>query len=472
VVTYDSTRDEGEPWGAGLGCNGIVDVLLEDGARNDALAFARACFDAETAGTLVTVLGGMGAPVGARVAVGPTVELARPVDDPIVRAALARAASGAPGVVEVAGVTALVEPIAPSPQLFVLGSAHDAVPLVALARSAGFRVTVADRAVREPWRFADPGGSPRIVSTGGAPDALAARIDAALDAYVVIMHHELAADRAALAMAIGSRARYVGVLGPARRTRELLESVGRRGDPRVHAPIGLDVGAETPEQIALAIVGELCAVRCGRRGGMLRDRARPIHADVATIVLAAGGSARLGRPKQLVEVDGAPLVRHAALTCLAANDGPVGVVLGASADAVVAALGGLRVAAIHNDGWREGIASSIRAGIAWAETTSCTAVRIALTDQPRIPAAHLIALRDAWLAGAPIAATRWRDPRRGAPVVGAPAIFDRARWDALAQLAGDRGAGSLMGETGVVAIDCPGAALDVDTPEDVVALVS
>src|SRR5947207_15440527 len=84
VVTYDSTTEDGEAWGVGLGCNGIVDVLLEHvepGAQHEALAFARACFAAETAGALVTVIRSAhaAAPVGARLAVGPRSEVVRPI---------------------------------------------------------------------------------------------------------------------------------------------------------------------------------------------------------------------------------------------------------------------------------------------------------------------------------------------------------------------------------------------------------
>jgi xanthine/CO dehydrogenase XdhC/CoxF family maturation factor len=470
VVTYDSTIEDGEPWGVGLGCNGIVDVLLEHvdaGARNDALAFAAACFAGELSGTLVTVIRSTrpGVAVGERIAIGPACALERGVTDPTVRGALELAARGPAGVVALdeLGISVLVETIAPSPQLFLLGSGHDAAPIVALAKSVGFRVTVADRAIRERSRLL---AADRVVSTDGVLDRVRELIDAAAEPYVVIMHHHNAADRDALAMAFATRARYIGVLGPARRTHELLAELGRSpdDDPRLHAPIGLDVGAETPEQIALAIVGEAQAVRCHARGGMLRARARALHADVATIVLAAGGSRRLGRPKQLVEFAGRPLVHRVAATCVATESGPVAVVLGAAAAAVSDALGMLRVARVVNDGWEHGIASSIRAGVRWAETTNAGALLIVLADQPLLDVAHLTALRDAWLAGAPIVASRF------AGIVGAPAVFDRSQWAALAQLEGDQGAGRLLRGDGVVAIDWAGGSVDVDTVEDVRAL--
>jgi xanthine/CO dehydrogenase XdhC/CoxF family maturation factor len=472
VVTYDSTTEDGEAWGVGLGCNGIVDVLLEcveAGAPHEALAFAHACFEAETAGALVTVIRSAhgAAPVGARLAIGPRSELVRPVADPAIRRALEQVARGAPGVVELAehGVTALVERIAPSPQLFVLGSGHDAAPIVTLAQSIGMRVTVADRAICEGSRFL---AADRVISTAGDWDRLGALIDAAAEPYVVIMHHQREPDRQALAVALASQARYVGVLGPARRTRELLSDLGHRpgADTRVHAPIGLDVGAETPEQIALAIVAELLSVQRRRSGGILRDRARSLHAGLATAVLAAGGSRRLGRPKQLVEVDGSPLVRGVVATCTAAEAGPVGVVLGANAAPVAAALGGLPVKLITNDEWRDGIASSIRAAVRWAETTGAEALAIVLGDQPLLSVPHLTALRDAWLAGSDLVASRFLG------VLGAPAMFDRSRWSELARLDGDQGAGGLLRTEDVVAVDWADGAVDVDTEEDVVGLAT
>jgi xanthine dehydrogenase accessory factor len=195
---------------------------------------------------------------------------------------------------------------------------------------------------------------------------------------------------------------------------------------------------------------------------MLRERSRPLHAEIAIAVLAAGASTRLGRPKQLVELDGEPLVRRVATRCL--ERGTVGVVLGAHAAEVEHALGELRVVRIANASWEEGIASSIRAAVAWAESTTAHALVIVLGDQPMITADHVGQLRDAWLAGAPIAASRYES------ILGAPAIFDRSVWPALAALQGDQGAGKLLYAAPVVAIDFDGR--DIDTPEDLTRLAS
>jgi xanthine dehydrogenase accessory factor len=95
----------------------------------------------------------------------------------------------------------------------------------------------------------------------------------------VVMAHSAMHDRAYLHAMLDAGARYVGVLGPRRRTMELLGARAIDGElpPAVHAPVGLDLGAESPDEIALAIVAEIAAVNAGRRGGMLRDHRGPIH---------------------------------------------------------------------------------------------------------------------------------------------------------------------------------------------------
>lgn len=233
VVTYDSTDED-----IGLGCNGVVDVLLELMTRDHPmLAFARACFAAETAGTLIT------ADDGRRYGTGPYT-FGEPIEG-------------------------LTETIAPSPQLFILGSAHDAAPLAQLATGIGFRVTVVDRAIREPSKFLGV----KTVGHHGDWATVKTLIDRARDAYVVVMHHAKEADRAGIATALASKASYIGVLGPARRTAELTDS----RDPRLHAPIGLDLRAETPPQIALAIAAELQARVTGASATTLRGRSAPLH---------------------------------------------------------------------------------------------------------------------------------------------------------------------------------------------------
>jgi len=191
---------------------------------------------------------------------------------------------------------------------------------------------------------------------------------------------------------------------------------------------------------------------------------------VACVVLAAGASRRLGRAKQLARVRGEPLVRRAARAALEAGCAPVFVVTGARAAAVEAALAGIPVACVRNAAHAEGLASSIRAGVAAvADTTPlCDGVLVALVDQPAAGAALLRALRARFEAalGARIVACAY------AGALGAPAVFPRALFRELAALRGDRGAKAILEARGeeVIAVPFADGARDVDTEEDAAQL--
>lgn len=187
---------------------------------------------------------------------------------------------------------------------------------------------------------------------------------------------------------------------------------------------------------------------------------------VSALLLAAGGSTRMGGRNKLLElVDGAPLVRRSAERLLASGADEVVAVLGAENDAMRAALAGTPARLIENPSWREGVASSIRAGLA-AISPRADAALIALADMPEVDAA----LVDRLIAGF--------DPAEGREIVrpvavgraGHPVLFGRRFFEALAQLEGDVGARAVVAEHGdyLVEISVEGGAplRDLDTPED------
>ena len=229
IVTFDSS-DPDEPE-AGLGCGGVVDILLERGGDDDALAIAGRVLAAGERATMITTADG--------------------------KHVLASAATAD---------AVLVEPIAPPLELFVLGSGLDAAPVADAAVRVGWRVHVWNAGGRPELaqRF------PRAAIDGPDLDAVRAQIDRASEAAVLVMGHDARRDRAALAMALASRAAYIGVLGPRHRTLEIAPGV--LDDPRVHAPVGLDLGAETPEEIAIAIVAEILAAARQTTAAPLRTR--------------------------------------------------------------------------------------------------------------------------------------------------------------------------------------------------------
>lgn len=184
-------------------------------------------------------------------------------------------------------------------------------------------------------------------------------------------------------------------------------------------------------------------------------------APLTAIVLAAGGSRRLGRPKQLIDLAGEPLVRHCARCALAAAHDVI-VVVGAQAEAVRAALGGLPVRVVFNARWEEGMSTSIRAAVD-ALPEDAQGVLITLADQPFVPVEHLQALVSTWRARPRGTVATAHDDGHGVP-----AVFPRSRFDDLRALRGDAGARRVLraSAAGVIGIACPQAAIDIDTEAD------
>ncbi len=188
-----------------------------------------------------------------------------------------------------------------------------------------------------------------------------------------------------------------------------------------------------------------------------------------TVILAAGASTRLGSPKQLLPVGGVPLLLRAVDAALASEAWPVVVVLGAHAEKIRPILARRPVLVVENPTWAEGMASSLRTGITTLQQFSRTldAALIALCDQPAFSVAEIEQLVAAQrTTRRSIVAARYGGHH------GAPALFLRAHFPALAALTGEEGARTLLHQYAaeVAAVDLPALALDVDTPADVAAL--
>lgn len=187
-----------------------------------------------------------------------------------------------------------------------------------------------------------------------------------------------------------------------------------------------------------------------------------VHEAVAGVLLAAGDSKRLGRPKQLLDWKGKPFIRQAAETALAAGLDPLVVVTGANADLSEAALSGLPVHIVHNSDWQLGQSSSVKTGLAALPARVGAAVFL-VVDQPQLPVALIEALR-AEHAGnlAPIVAPMV-DGQRSNPV-----LFDRSTFADFAALQGDVGGRAIFSKHAVTWVPWLDAslAIDVDTPED------
>ncbi len=281
LVHYDATAEDDILWGSGLGCAGIVDVLLEpvSSAGAGPLPALAAWREARQTGVLATALGP--GELGRRWALHPDGRIEGPPAPNEVRAALEEGrAGGRSRRVAGAGGDLAVEVVPPPLRLVVFGAGPDAGPVARLALELGWDVALSDPrpASARPDRF--PGASVHCVP---AEEAVAA---AAIDAgtHVIVMTHHYLHDRALLEGLLPSPAPYVGLLGPKQRARDLLADLADQGAwfseeelARLHAPAGLDLGGEGPEAIALSLVGEVQARAQQRPGGWLRARKGPIH---------------------------------------------------------------------------------------------------------------------------------------------------------------------------------------------------
>ena len=180
---------------------------------------------------------------------------------------------------ELEGVYVFVDVTAPAPRLLILGAVDYAAALCKLARAAGWRPFVCDprRAFATPQRFPE---AEEVVCAW--PDEAFARLGIDRATYIAILTHDPKLDDAALGLALRSEAAYVGAMGSrraqARRRERLLEAgLGEEQLARMAAPIGLDLGAVTPEETALSIMAEVVAVRNDREGGRLSTAAGRIH---------------------------------------------------------------------------------------------------------------------------------------------------------------------------------------------------
>ncbi|MFO0838403.1 MAG: nucleotidyltransferase family protein [Phycisphaerae bacterium] len=189
------------------------------------------------------------------------------------------------------------------------------------------------------------------------------------------------------------------------------------------------------------------------------------------ILLAAGGSTRLGRPKQLLRFQGQSLLGRAASAALASCCRPIVVVLGAEADACRAEIADLPVSVTINSAWQRGMGSSLRAGLESLRATPSetapfepAAVVLMLVDQPGVDAELLDRLVAAWReTGRPIVASAYEQ------TLGVPALFSCERFEQLRTLPDDVGARGLIRDappSDVAVVEAPQGARDIDTPVD------
>ena len=295
TAVYDMTSDD-EVWGLSQGCNGVVHLLLEPippetGSRH--LDFLRECVEQKKQGAIGLVFrtdGEFKAKVGNRVSVEEGGAVFEDTANPVLTSALLdachkclRNGSSATqrfdfleGVIE-----AYVDVVRPPLPLVLFGAGADAIPLVRMAKELGWEVTVVDHRPAFAKKELFPSADSVILSR---PEEFGDKIFLGPLSAVVVMTHNFLLDVDLLKFLLPTPLQYLGLLGPKKRTDLLFQRLKQSGfeihpeqRKRLHNPIGVDIGAEAPEEIALSILSEICAVIAGRSAGFLRDFKGPIH---------------------------------------------------------------------------------------------------------------------------------------------------------------------------------------------------
>ena len=274
VITYDTRGNDDSIFSLNMGCNGVLKVLIESVEGNDLFALIEQVFTTRQPITIATVIESHDPnhPVGERSIVN----------------------NDSSGTIRYppSTVHCFTETLRPPLNLIVFGAGFDAVSIVRLAKELGWHVTVVDHraAHLDPERLSHPDKLLEI-----RPESLADELNFDSDTAAVVMTHNFEHDRQIMRFLLNNELQYIGALGPKARTERILADLNAESDrinPKalavLHAPIGLDIGAQTPESIALSIIAEIQAVIANRDAGFLKDSTAPIYDRVSSPHVSKG----------------------------------------------------------------------------------------------------------------------------------------------------------------------------------------
>lgn len=296
LVEYDTTREDEVLFGAGLGCGGSTDIFLEFLHPSEAVNSATLlsdCLSSNEPAVIATIISAQGSVAdcaGAHWLIGRSdrqcgslrdEQLQILLIDDGMEALRSHRSKCISYDLENGRAEVFYDFIAPPVPLVIFGAGHDAQPLVALAKQLGWKVTLVDDrpAYVTGQRF--PQADSLLLSR---LDNVPAQLHLQANTATVVMTHNFSRDLKILKFLLESPVNYIGVLGPKLRTERLIQEIRENGQAItsdrlqcIHAPVGLDVGAETPAEIALSILAEIQSVAANRTGAQLRDREGPIH---------------------------------------------------------------------------------------------------------------------------------------------------------------------------------------------------
>ncbi|HJW30794.1 MAG TPA: XdhC family protein, partial [Saprospiraceae bacterium] len=289
MVTYDTREKSNQNLGIGLGCNGVIDVLIEPidpSSDSNPIQIIDRLTGHEEPIALATVFSGSA--VGQKIALKGNQVITQSVEDKklsqnilidlehTIQSGKSEAKSYGDGI------EVFLEVIQPTISLLIFGGGFDARPVSEMAKTLGWNVSITDECVAHIAPVFFPNADQLTLCQRNFIDR-----EFHITAYTacVLMSHNYEYDRDVLKKIIGTPTPYIGILGPRKRFDKMLDELSNEGihfkiedHQRIHSPIGLDIGAETPQEIALSIIGEINGKFSGRSGSFLKDRTGPIHA--------------------------------------------------------------------------------------------------------------------------------------------------------------------------------------------------
>ena len=294
LITYDTTEDDAYQIGVGLGCNGVIDVLftpLHFQNKNNPIEVLKSCIAANRqTHVLITITGLEGK--WENIKPGEVIQYKEPgsleifKDAVLEKQLLAKLTrqvedgKSAPLQIEFADsrkLSAFIEILLPEIHLVLMGHQYDIYPLARLTKEIGWRVTMVSNPLKINSKFVDT-----VDAIFGYDQLNEIRIDKYT--AIVLMSHDYKTDKINLPKVLQTDAFYVGMLGPRVRSEKIFSELAEegitfpdKGMERIFAPAGLDIGATSPEEIALSIIAEIKTVFAKRDGGFLRLRQNAIH---------------------------------------------------------------------------------------------------------------------------------------------------------------------------------------------------
>ena len=293
LVKYDTTSEDDLIWGLGLGCQGIAYILIErlnNDDELDTLEVIEQCLSHRQLGASATVFSvqtSTNQPFVKRLLLYPdgnvvsninNSELKKMVETDLQLVLKEQKSRSLTYKLGNGKESVFLEAIVPPIHLIIFGAGFDALPVVCFAKALGWYVTIIDPQGRSQTtkRF---DRCDRVILTSA--DEATSQIEFDSETVVVTMSHNYLYDLEFLQTLNKIELKYLGILGPKKRTNRLLKDLNYEGfidlPQQIYSPVGLDIGANNPEEIALSIIAEIQAVTQSRTSGFLKDRNAPIH---------------------------------------------------------------------------------------------------------------------------------------------------------------------------------------------------